>query len=166
MSLFRSLRKPLKTKFTPTVSSVYSLSLYLPLCLSLSLSLSLSLRVSTLEKKARPLSTVDPKQKFAKPQFQVYSFFSGLRVQHVEVALRARRVQRRCYVCGIENKPQCSSPDWPAPADIAECCHQIQVSKGQRVQPRSQLYIMSYAEPTSAPQRNINSRPLKQLKVN
>ena len=35
-----------------------------------------------------------------------------------------------------------------------------------RVQPRPQLYIMSYAEPTSAQQRNIHSRPLKQLKIN
>ena len=51
LSLLGSLRKPLKTKFTPAVSSVYSLFL----------SLSLSLRVSTLEKKKScPLSTVDP----------------------------------------------------------------------------------------------------------
>ena len=40
LSLLGSSRKPLKTKFTPAVSSVYSLSL--------------SLRVSTLEKKISP----------------------------------------------------------------------------------------------------------------
>ena len=50
LSLLGSSRKPLKTKFTPAVSSVYSLSLG-P---RLSLSLSLSLRVSTLEKKISP----------------------------------------------------------------------------------------------------------------
>ena len=50
LSLLGSLRKPLKTKFTPAVSSVCSLSL------------SLSLRVSTLEKKSCPLNTVDPIQ--------------------------------------------------------------------------------------------------------
>ena len=65
------------------------------------------------------------KQKFAKPQFQVYSFFSGLRVQHAEVELRAGRGQRRCHGCRIENEARGSSADQPAPAVIAECCHQV-----------------------------------------
>ena len=82
------------------------------------------------KKKSCPLSTVDPASKsLQKPQFQVCSFFSGLRVQHVEVKLRAGRGQRQCYGCGIENEARGSSADWPAPADIAECCHQIQVSE-------------------------------------
>ena len=60
LSLLGSSRKPLRMKFTPAVSSVYSLSLSLSLSLSpslslsFSLSLSLSLRVSTLEKKSVP----------------------------------------------------------------------------------------------------------------
>ena len=58
MSLLGSSRKPLKTKFTPAVSSVHSLSL----------SLSLSLRVSTLEKKNQSrLSTVDPSKSSQSP---------------------------------------------------------------------------------------------------
>ena len=58
LSLLGSSRKPLKTKFTPAVSSVFplflSLSLSISLSLFLSLPLSLSLRVSTLEKKISP----------------------------------------------------------------------------------------------------------------
>ena len=77
LSLLGSSRKPLKTKFTPAVSSVYSLSL----TLSLSLSLSLSAWAHS-KKKSVPAQHSWSKQKFAKPQFQVYSFFSGLRVQH------------------------------------------------------------------------------------
>ena len=58
LSLLGSSRKSLKTKFTPAVSSVCSLSL----------SLSLSLRVSTLEKKNQSrLSTVDPRKSSQSP---------------------------------------------------------------------------------------------------
>ena len=92
LSLLGSLRKQLKTKFTSAVSCVYSLSLSLSLSLSpsLSLSLSLSLRVSTPEKKKScPLITVDSSKSSQSLQFQVYSFSSGLRVQYVEVELRA-----------------------------------------------------------------------------
>ena len=91
-----------------TENEIYASGKFCPLSLSLSLSLSfsLSLRVSTLEKKSIPAqhSNCWSKQKFAKPQFQVYSFFSGLRVQHAEFELRAGRGQRRCHDCRIENE--------------------------------------------------------------
>ena len=61
-----SPRKPLKTKFTPAVSSVYSLSLSLSL-LSLSLSLSLSPREHTRKKNQSRLSTVDPSKSSQSP---------------------------------------------------------------------------------------------------
>ena len=100
LSLLGSSRKPLKTKFTPAVSSVYSLSL----------SLSLSAWAHS-KKKSVPAQHSWSKQKFAKPQFQVYSFFSGFRVQHAEFELRAGRGQRRCHDCRIENEPRGSSAD-------------------------------------------------------
>ena len=54
---------------------------------SLSLSLSLSPHEHTREKN-HVRSTQLIQAKFAKPQFQVYSFFSGLCVQNVEVEVR------------------------------------------------------------------------------
>ena len=65
-SLLGSLRKPLKTKFMPAVSFVYSLSLSLTAW-------------AHSRKKIVSAQHSWSKQKFAKPQFQVYSFFSGLR---------------------------------------------------------------------------------------
>ena len=59
LSLLGSSRKPLKTKFTPAVSSVYSLSL--------SLSLSLSPREHTRKKNQSRLSTVDPSKSSQSP---------------------------------------------------------------------------------------------------
>ena len=59
LSLLGSSRKPLKTKFTPAVSSVYSLSL--------SLSLSLSPREHTRKKNQSRLSTVDPSNRSQSP---------------------------------------------------------------------------------------------------
>ena len=41
----------------------------------------------------------------------------------------AGREQRWCYGGGIKNEARGSSADWPAPAYIAECFHQIQVSR-------------------------------------
>ena len=117
-----SVRKPLKTKFTPAVSSVYSLSL--------SLSLSLSPREHHSRKRIVSAQHSWSKQKFAQ------SLSSKFILSSLDFAFnmwksncRAGRGQRRCYSCGIENEARGSSADWPAPADVAECCHQIQVSR-------------------------------------
>ena len=79
MSLLGSSRKPLKTKFTPAVSSVYSLSL----------SLSLSLRVSTLEKDQSRLSTVDPSKSSQSPssKFILSSLDFAFNMQNSNCAL-------------------------------------------------------------------------------
>ena len=103
LSLLGSLRKPLKTKFKPAVSSVYSLSLSLSLSHSLSLSLSFSLCLSlsprehTREKKSCPLSTVDPSK--SSQSLSSKFILSSLDFAFiVEVELRAGRGQRPCYV--------------------------------------------------------------------
>ena len=91
-----------------TENELYASGKFCLLSLFLSLSLSLSLRVSTLEKRSVPAQHSWSKQKFAKPQFQVYS---GLRVQHAAFELRAGRGQRRCHDCRIEYEPRGSTAD-------------------------------------------------------
>ena len=118
LSLLGSLRKPLKTKFRPAVSSVYSLSL--------SLSLSLSPREHTREKnpvrsarliQAKLREASGPSLFFLSPDFAFNMRKSNC----------AGRGQRRCHGCRIhsENEARGSSADQPSPADITECCHQV-----------------------------------------
>ena len=84
-----------------------------------------------LRKKSCPLSTVDPSKSLQSlsSKFILSSRSLDFCVQHVEVELRAGRGQRRCCGCGIENEARGSSAGWAAPANIAECCHHIQVSR-------------------------------------
>ena len=58
-------------------------------------------------------------QKFTKPQLQVYSFVSVLRVQHVESNC-AGRGQPSSSSCGMKSVARASSTDGPAPADISD----------------------------------------------
>ena len=102
-SLLGSLRKQLKTKFTPAVSSVYKHTHTHTHSLSPSLSAWVHSR-----KEIMCAQHSWSEQKFAKPQFQIFSFFSGLRVQHVEVRANCA-LDEDSAGCWIENEAPGSS---------------------------------------------------------
>ena len=95
LSLLGSSRKPLITKFTPAVSSVYSLSL--------SLSLSLSAWAHS-KKKISPGSAQLIQAKVRKAPVPSLFFLLWTSRSTCEFELRAGRGQHRCHDCRIENR--------------------------------------------------------------